>query len=555
MLQRSVFSSLSRTSFMTFLYTTSFVLLCLVCGAAVPASATTRFALLVGNNTGMSGEAQLRWAQADAEKLRDVLVDLGNVSLSRSTLLLESTPSQMDAEIKRLKKEVDALRRRGERVELFFYYSGHGDTDSLHLGENRYALADLKKNLRTVPADAIVAVVDACRSGTLRSGRNKGASLAPAFDISLVQDLAPTGMVLLSSASVGEVAQESDDLGGAFFTHHLVAGLRGAADGDADRVVTLHELYQYTYSHTLAGSFATRAAVQHPELVTDLRGQGQLVVSSLDAAKATLVLPASIGGQFLLVDETSGRVILEVRKGSGSALSLAVPPRRLLVQQRDGAQLYSGTVSLEWGGKMTLNASALRLQNRFASVDRGGTAGMPRWISLGSGIASSVIQPPESGIVSGTFDLGGGMLLYPWPIVLYTRQQAFTSTYDGDLFTFYDLSWRALVGAGAVVEIGAGSEPMQLMLGLSGGATTSMQILRHFDGDRVDAVVDDGASIQTTWAVSPTLALDASLQIPIGNGFSVYGAMQGAGAWMLSASGTGVGHVDASASAGLLWRW
>ena len=60
--------------------------------------------------------------------------------------------------------------------------------------------------------------------------------------------------------SAGEDAQESDDIKGSFFTHHLVSALRGAADEDMDGRVVLEEAYRYTYNETLRASNRTPAA-------------------------------------------------------------------------------------------------------------------------------------------------------------------------------------------------------------------------------------------------------------------------------------------------------
>ena len=48
----------------------------LVLGGALPASAEQRFAVLIGSNPGWSSDRPLRYAENDAEKLRDALVAL-----------------------------------------------------------------------------------------------------------------------------------------------------------------------------------------------------------------------------------------------------------------------------------------------------------------------------------------------------------------------------------------------------------------------------------------------------------------------------------------------
>ena len=54
-------------------------------------------------------------------------------------------------------------------------------------------------------------------------------------------DLASTGEALLTSSAADENALESKEIRGSFFSHHLVSGLRGAADSSGDGQVTLAE--------------------------------------------------------------------------------------------------------------------------------------------------------------------------------------------------------------------------------------------------------------------------------------------------------------------------
>ena len=46
--------------------------------------------------------------------------------------------------------------------------------------------------------------------------------------------------------------EESDLLGGSYFSHHLASGLLGDADRSADGRVTLAEAYAYAYERTVA---------------------------------------------------------------------------------------------------------------------------------------------------------------------------------------------------------------------------------------------------------------------------------------------------------------
>ena len=65
---------------------------------------------------------------------------------------------------------------------------------------------------------------------------------------------------VLASSTASELSQESEALRASYFTHHLLSGLRGAADADRDGRVTLSEAYRYAYNRTLVATAATAPA-------------------------------------------------------------------------------------------------------------------------------------------------------------------------------------------------------------------------------------------------------------------------------------------------------
>ena len=94
-----------------------------------------------------------------------------------------------------------------------------------------------------MPATIKLAVIDACKSGAVT---RKGGAPADEFVVDVVNPKL-SGMVLLTSSGADELSQESRALAGSVFTHHLVSGLRGAADEDGDHQVTVTEAYHYAY--------------------------------------------------------------------------------------------------------------------------------------------------------------------------------------------------------------------------------------------------------------------------------------------------------------------
>ena len=54
---------------------------------------------------------------------------------------------------------------------------------------------------------------------------------------------------MITSSAAREAALESAEIEASFFSHHLISGLRGAADTSGDGLVTLAEAYQYAFTH------------------------------------------------------------------------------------------------------------------------------------------------------------------------------------------------------------------------------------------------------------------------------------------------------------------
>src|SRR5262249_46482693 len=146
---------------------------------------------------------------------------------------------------------------------VLFYYSGHADGATLHLGESSLDLFRIRELLAQTHASVRIGVLDACGTGALTI-REKGVEKGAPFMLSAPPELAQRGQVIIAAVSASESAQESDSLKGSFFTNYLVAGLRGAADRSGAGRVTLDDAYRYAYAQTVRATMLSRAGAQHP---------------------------------------------------------------------------------------------------------------------------------------------------------------------------------------------------------------------------------------------------------------------------------------------------
>lgn len=315
-----------------------------------------RYALVIGSNTGGGAKREkLRYAGQDATKVADVLRQLGGVDTTDLSLLSEPDIAALDRSIDTLSSRIRDERKKGQRVELVVYYSGHADETGILLGGSRYDYGKLRQRIRAMPADVHIAIVDSCASGSFT--RIKGGTKKPPF----LQDTSNqvAGFAFLSSSSADEDAQESDRIGASFFTYFFVAALRGAADRNRDGKITLTEAYQFSYEHTLGRTQNTTHGPQHPAYDMHLSGTGDVVITDLRSTDTALVLPSALKGRVTVVDKT-GRVAIELTKDAGEPLSLALPTETytIRVDNKDGE--FIATITLEGPGEVQFQQGALR---------------------------------------------------------------------------------------------------------------------------------------------------------------------------------------------------
>ncbi len=308
-----------------------------------------RFAVVLGNNEGAPGDRPLYFAEVDAKKMHGVLTELGGVSLMNTRTLLGKGRSDVLRALGEIRAPIAAARANGTETVLYFFYSGHADDAQLHLGRSGgLAWTELEELLERSGADVRVAFVDACQSGTIT--RRKGGTPAPSFVFDLKERLDSRGSVIITSSAGDESSQESNEIGGSYFTHFLASGLAGTADDDGDGRVTLSETYRYVYHETILRTSSTRAGTQHPTYEWDLSGKGDVVITELGRqGTGTLFLPGSNGGTFAVFDVDRRMFVAEVAV-AGSDRKVALRPGRYLVQERLPTHMAVAAVAVAAGG-------------------------------------------------------------------------------------------------------------------------------------------------------------------------------------------------------------
>ena len=318
------------------------------------AQATRRFALVVGVNDGGRGRARLRYAGSDAESLARALVDLGGVAPADRSVLIDPDAAALRQGFEAISRQIRGALARGERVELIFYYSGHSDETGLLIGGDKIEYRVLREWIDQVPADVRIGILDSCSSGAFT--RLKGGTRRAPL---LVGGSSVKGHAFLTSSSADEAAQESERVRGSFFTHFLVTGLRGAADVDNDRLVTLGEAYRFAFDETLARTEGSAGGPQHAAYEIQLAGTGDLVMTDLRQTTARIEMSAELGGRVFIRD-ADGNLEAELVKGAGAGpITLALEPGRYAVTVDDGGRLSRASVTLRDGETVLLAPSSL----------------------------------------------------------------------------------------------------------------------------------------------------------------------------------------------------
>lgn len=144
--------------------------------------------------------------------------------------------------------------KAGGRVYVFF--SGHGapepekgaaylvpwDADPAYLKTRGYSVDRLYERLGALEGQQVLAFLDACFSG---SGTRSVIAQGTRPLVPVVEPKTAGGVIAFSAARAKETTGAAPNASHGLFTYHLLSGLRGGADADGDKDVSLAELVEY----------------------------------------------------------------------------------------------------------------------------------------------------------------------------------------------------------------------------------------------------------------------------------------------------------------------
>ncbi len=145
----------------------------------------------------------------------------------------------------------------GSNDLVIFYFSGHGlngsflpiDFDGYN---NKITHEEIASLFNKSKARYKLIIADACHSGSLIAMRSGTATESGLMQYYQALSKAVSGTALLMSSKADETSLESAGLRQGVFSHFLIRGLKGEADKNRDKIVTVQELYEFVYEHVRA---------------------------------------------------------------------------------------------------------------------------------------------------------------------------------------------------------------------------------------------------------------------------------------------------------------
>jgi len=218
---------------------------------------------------------QLRFCLNDEEMLYQRMQEAGRLADDRFCRLVQDRLPRFSPTKQNIERELpEFLQRAQENDIVLLYLSMHGaklpldtrtsvpsllpeDFDPQRPLETSLSMGWLRDQIcRQTRARRVVLLMDACHSGGIQSPAGSTSSkdffepldAARDFKVTVEQDDQPAGrnIYVLASCTADETSLETGDTQHGLFTHWLICGMEGAADGDENGLITMDELFNYT---------------------------------------------------------------------------------------------------------------------------------------------------------------------------------------------------------------------------------------------------------------------------------------------------------------------
>jgi len=227
-----------------------------------------RIAILIGTNE-YSKMDKLEFAESDAREMGKVLLDPDICGFDEVIELINKNKEEVSKAIEKVFKNAK------KEDQVLIYYSGHGkpsykfdlcllfkETDPDSLLATSLKFDYIKECKDQSSCNRVVVILDCCYSGT--------AGMKGDFLQEMLSTFYGSGTIILTSTGQtgSNIAKEDKELKHGVFTHYLLKGLKDwAADYDNDGIITVNDLYRYTFTETKT------KGLQHPQMKGSYEGE------------------------------------------------------------------------------------------------------------------------------------------------------------------------------------------------------------------------------------------------------------------------------------------
>ena len=232
----------------------------------LPLKSSSNWAVIVGLSkykySGQSGLTNLIFADEDAKAFARVLRNLG-WSESHIKLLMNEEATERNIRI----ALESWLTKAGPNDQIVLFWAGHGfadpedpekvyfacyDTD-ISIPATGYRMDKVRMALEEKKARNVVLLADTCHAGKLITRGDDELPMARKISRIRAEQKTPKGWIFMVAADTDRKAIEHSSWTNGAFTHSLIKGLSGKADGfqsagARDGIVTMGELKDYLNS-------------------------------------------------------------------------------------------------------------------------------------------------------------------------------------------------------------------------------------------------------------------------------------------------------------------
>lgn len=203
------------------------------------------FVLVTGVSSYENADANLSQTTKDAKSFKRVME-----TQTKDITLLTSKYANHDNIMEKL-RAICNRAQKGDRI--IFFFSGHGYDGGICAYDRAITYDELIGALSSSNASEKICFIDACHAG----------SMANVGSTSWTSDATDNNMIFFVSSRSDEYSMENPYLGAGLFTKSLIKGLRGKADDNGDKRVTVLELFKYIHKDIVR----TSGDEQHPQLI------------------------------------------------------------------------------------------------------------------------------------------------------------------------------------------------------------------------------------------------------------------------------------------------